>query len=245
MSGSSLLFRREAEGAKPKENGCVTIGAVETESRVAEISLLAQRHFRKAESFPVKLAELMVLHRATKARSSACNVGIFDYLDTENGARTATEIGDHCKTSLNGTRRLLDACVALDLLNRVDDDDVKFELTEDSRRYLTKRSPDALRGEIACIDMEYMLTGNLEHAVRDGSTQWPRTLGIPEGGNLFDFVYANDMFALQFLAGMHGVSNIASPILVENIDLAKFTTVCDLGGRLYHTTYFFLIYRKK
>ena len=238
MSSSSLLFRREAEG--PKENGCATIsGAVETKSRITETSSPAQRHFRKAESFPVKLAELMVLHRATKALSSACNLGMFDYLDAENCARTATEIGEHCKTSLNGTRRLLDACVALDLLNRVDDDDGKFELTEDSRRYLTKRSPDALRGEIACIDMEYMLTGNLEHAVRDGSTQWPRTLGIPEGGNLFDFVYANDMFALQFLAGMHGVSNIASPILVENIDLARFTTACDLGGRLYHTTYFF------
>lgn len=195
--------------------------------------------YQGGESFPLKLAELMILHRATKALSSACNVGVFDYLEAEKGARTAHEIGGHCKASLNGISQLLNACVALNLLNKIDGrgDQERFELTDDSRRYLTKQSPDALRGEIACIDMEYTLTGNLEHAVREGSTQWPRTLGIPEGGNLFDFVYSNEMFTLQFLAGMHGVSNVASPILVESIDLGEFTTACDLGGTFQFYTF--------
>jgi hypothetical protein len=117
------------------------------------------------------------------------------------------------------------------LLKHVVSEDVeRFELTLDSKRYLTVAAPDALRGEIACIDMEYNLTGNLEHAVRDGTTQWPRTLGLPEGGNLFDIVYSNEMFTLQFLAGMHGVSNVASPILVKGIDLSGYTKACDLGG---------------
>lgn len=199
----------------------------------------SQGYLRNGEDFPLKLAELMILHRATKALTSACNLGVFDYLEAENDARTAEEIGEHCKSSSNGIKILLDACVALNLLNRVGVEEEKFELTEDSRRYLTKQSPDALRGEIACIDMEYMLTGNLEHAVREGSTQWPRTLAIPEGGNLFDLVYSNEMFTLQFLAGMHGVSNVASQVLVENIDLSQFANVCDLGGKFGFVPTFF------
>lgn len=187
---------------------------------------------KNGASFPMKLAELMVLHRATKALATACNIGVFDYLDTSVSPQTATEIGEYCKSSVNGVTRLLQACVSLNLLKSAVVEGVeKFELTEDSKRYLTKRGPDALRGEIACIDMEYMLTGNLEHAVRDGTTQWPRTLGLPEGGNLFDFVYSNEMFTLQFLAGMHGISNVASPILVKSIDLGAYNKACDLGGK--------------
>jgi hypothetical protein len=186
---------------------------------------------KNGASFPLKLAELMVLHRATKALVTACNIGIFDYLDGAEMAKTAKEIAEHCKTSVNGTTRLLQACVSLNLLKHVVSEDVeRFELTLDSKRYLTVAAPDALRGEIACIDMEYNLTGNLEHAVRDGTTQWPRTLGLPEGGNLFDIVYSNEMFTLQFLAGMHGVSNVASPILAKGIDLSGYTKACDLGG---------------
>ena len=188
---------------------------------------------KNGASFPMKLAELMVLHRATKALATACNVGVFDYLEASETPQTAQEIGEFCKSSLNGITRLLHVCASLDLLRSVlDEGVVKFELTDDSRRYLTKKGPDALRGEIACIDMEYMLTGNLEHAVRDGTTQWPRTLGLPEGGNLFDIVYSNEMFTLQFLAGMHGVSNVASAILVRNIDLGSYKKACDLGGEL-------------
>lgn len=191
---------------------------------------------KNGASFPMRLAELMVLHRATKALSTACNIGIFDYLDSADSAKSATEIGEHCKTSVNGTSRLLHACVALDLLRTVVlNGEELFELTADSKRYLTLKGPEALRGEIACIDMEYNLTGNLEHAVRDGTTQWPRTLGLPEGGNLFDVVYSNEMFTLQFLAGMHGVSNVASPILVKSIDLSGYNRACDLGGRLINS----------
>lgn len=210
---------------------------------MAQVDETTSGYLRNGESFPLKLAELMVLHRATKALSSACNIGLFDYLDAENGARTADEISEHCKSSVNGITRLLHACVALDLLKKIGEEEEIFELTEDSQRYLTKNSPDTLRGEIACIDMEYMLTGNLEHAVRDGTTQWPRTLGIPEGGNLFDFVYANEMFTLQFLAGMHGVSNVASPILVKNINLGEFKNVCDLGGKRRFIGYVFLHFK--
>lgn len=187
---------------------------------------------KSGASFPMKLAELMVLHRATKALSTACSIGVFDYLDSEESGKTSVEIARHCKTSIHGTTRLLQACVAMDLLRSVISEGVEiFELTEDSKKYLTIKGPDALRGEIACIDMEYNLTGNLEHAVRDGKTQWPRTLGLPEGGNLFDVVYSNEMFTMQFLSGMHGVSNVASPILVRSIDLSRFTMACDLGGR--------------
>ncbi len=190
---------------------------------------------KSGASFPMKLAELMVLHRATKALTTACNIGVFDYLDSVEMARTASDIAEHCKASVNGTTRLLQACVSLNLLRSVVDEDVeKFELTQDSKKYLTMKGPDALRGEIACIDMEYNLTGNLEHAVRDGTTQWPRTLGLPEGGNLFDIVYSNEMFTLQFLAGMHGVSNAASPILVKSIDLSGYTKACDLGGTWFN-----------
>ena len=187
---------------------------------------------KNGASFPMKLAELMVLHRATKALATACNIGVFDYLDGHETPKTASEIGKHCKASTHGMTRLLQACASLNLLRSVVIEGVeKFELTEDSRRYLTMKGPEALRGEIACIDMEYNLTGNLEHAVRDGTTQWPRTLGLPEGGNLFDVVYSNEMFTMQFLSGMHGVSNVASPILVRSIDLSSYTKACDLGGK--------------
>lgn len=197
-----------------------------------------QSYFNKnVESFPIKLAELMVLHRATKALATACKMGVFDYLDGAESAKTASEISEHCKASVHGMTRLLHACVSLELLkSNCFDGMEKFELTEDSKKYLTINGPQALRGEIACIDMEYNLTGNLEHAVKDGVTQWPRTLGFPEGANLFDIVYANEMFTLQFLSGMHGVSSVASPILVKNIDLHSFQKACDLGGKMFKSS---------
>jgi hypothetical protein len=208
-----------------------SLGHAQSQNEEAQVPL---SFFNKnGASFPMKLAELMVLHRATKALATACNIGVFDYLDSDETAKSATEIAEHCKASVNGMTRLLQACVSLDLLRSVVTEGVqRFELTQDSKRHLTMKSPETLRGEIACIDMEYNLTGNLEHAVRDGTTQWPRTLGLPEGGNLFDFVYSNEMFTLQFLAGMHGVSNVASPILVRGIDLSGYTKACDLGGKV-------------
>ena len=88
---------------------------------------------KNGASFPLKLAELMVLHRATKALVTACNIGIFDYLDSSETAKAADEIAEHCKASVNGTTRLLQTCVSLNLLKSTVSEGVEqFELTEDS-----------------------------------------------------------------------------------------------------------------
>ncbi len=74
---------------------------------------------------------------------------------------------------------LLDACVALGLLEKQGD---AYVNTPDAEKYLRSDSPDTITGYINYSnDALYAMLGHLEDAVREGTPRWKQTFGI-EGG---------------------------------------------------------------
>ncbi len=126
--------------------------------------------------------------------------------------------------------RLLDACVALGLLTKQDDEYINTPLADE---YLARSSPRTLSGYIRnSNDALYRLWEHLKDAVIEGTNRWEQTFGI--GGGLFTNFFRNPEAMRDFLMGMHGFGMLSSPAVVGAFDLSRFTSMVDLGGATGH-----------
>jgi acetylserotonin O-methyltransferase len=164
---------------------------------------------------PDKILELIDAFRRSKTMFAAVKLGIFD------GARPAD-----CKA----LPRLLDACVALGLLEKRG---AEYVNTPVSDRYLRPASPDALTGYINYSnDALFPMWAHLEDAVREGAARWNQTFGV-EGG-IFAGFFRTDESKREFLKGMHGFGRLSSPAVAAAFDLSRFRRLIDLGGASGH-----------
>jgi len=164
---------------------------------------------------PDKILELIDAFRRSKTMFAAVKLGIFD------GARPA----DH--TALP---RLLDACVALGLLEQRDGEYVN---TPEADKYLRSESPDSLTGYIHYSnDALFPMWAHLEDAVREGTPRWNQTFGV-EGG-IFSGFFKTEHDKIEFLKGMHGFGRLSSPAVAAAFDLSRFHRLVDLGGASGH-----------
>jgi acetylserotonin O-methyltransferase len=148
---------------------------------------------------------------------AAVKLGIFE------GARPAD-----CKA----LPRLLDACVALGLLEQRDG---AYVNTPESDKYLRSDSPDALTGYLHYSNEAlYPMWAHLEDAVREGTPRWKQTFGV-EGG-IFSGFFRTEESKREFLKGMHGFGRITSPAVAAAFDLSRFHRLIDLGGASGHLT---------
>ena len=146
---------------------------------------------------------------------AAVELGIFD------GARPAD-----CKA----LPRLLDACVALGLLEKRDG---VYVNTPESDKYLRSDSPDSLTGYIRYSNEAlYPMWAHLEDAVREGTPRWKQTFGV-EGG-IWAGYFRTEETKRNFLKGMHGFGRISSPAVAAAFDLSRFHRMIDLGGASGH-----------
>jgi acetylserotonin N-methyltransferase len=164
---------------------------------------------------PNSILELIDAFRRSKTMFAAVKLGIFD------GARPAD-----CKE----LSRLLDACVALGLLEKRDGEYVN---APEADRYLRSDSPDTLTGYIHYSnDALYPMWAHLEDAVREGTPRWNQTFGT-EGG-IFSGFFRTEESKREFLKGMHGFGRISSPAVAAAFDLSRFHRLIDLGGASGH-----------
>jgi acetylserotonin N-methyltransferase len=164
---------------------------------------------------PALILDLIEAFRRSKSMFVATALGIFD------GARPA-----HPELP-----RLLDACVALGLLERRED---QYVNTPAADEYLRSDSPRTLAGYVRYSnEILYPMWGHLEEAVRDGSNRWEQTFGFP-AHELFSRFYATDAQRNQFLLGMHGFGQLSSSTIVRAFDLSRFQSFVDLGGGTGH-----------
>jgi acetylserotonin O-methyltransferase len=164
---------------------------------------------------PNTIVELIEAFRRSKTMFAAVALGIFD------GARPAD-----CKE----LPRLLDACVALGLLETREGE---YANTPEADRYLRTESPDSLTGYIRYSnDALYPMWAHLEDAVRDGTPRWDQTFGL-EGG-IFSGFFKTESDKIEFLKGMHGFGRISSPAVAAAFDLGRFRRLIDLGGASGH-----------
>jgi acetylserotonin N-methyltransferase len=146
---------------------------------------------------------------------AAVELGVFD------GQRPAD-----CKD----LARLLDACVALGLLEKRDD---AYVNTPEAEKFLRSDSPDTLTGYIRYSNSAlYPMWGHLEDAVREGAPRWKQTFGWD--GPIFSHFFRTPDAMREFQKGMHGFGRLSSPAVVEAFDLGRFHRLVDLGGGTGH-----------
>jgi len=126
--------------------------------------------------------------------------------------------------------RLLDACVALELLEKRDGGYVN---TPQADKYLRSDSPDSLTGYIHYSnDALYPMWAHLDDAVREGTPRWRQTFGVQ--GGIFSGFFKTEHDKREFLKGMHGFGRTCSPAVAAAFDLSRFHRLIDLGGASGH-----------
>ncbi len=159
--------------------------------------------------------DLIEAFRRSKTMFAAVELGSFD------GKRPSD-----CKE----LRRLLEACVALGLLEKRGDE---FVNTPEADKYLRSDSPDTLTGYIRYSnEVLYPMWGHLEDAVREGTHRWKQTFDLE--GPLFSHLFRTDAAMREFLMGMHGFGQLCSPAVVAAFDLTRFHHFVDIGGASGH-----------
>jgi acetylserotonin O-methyltransferase len=163
---------------------------------------------------PAPILDLIEAFRRSKTMFAAVSLGIFD------GARPQG-------AAMN---RLLEACVALGLLEKRGGDFVNTPIAEE---YLRRSSPHTLAGYIRYSNSAlYPLWAHLEDAVIEGSDRWSQTFGV--SGGLFSHFFKTEESKRDFLNGMHGFGMLSSPAVVAAFDLSRFHRLVDLGGGTGH-----------
>lgn len=164
---------------------------------------------------PARVLDLIEAFRRSKTLFAAVQLGIF------NGERPQGLAVD----------RLLDACVALGLLER---HGAAYRNTPVANAYLCRSNPHTLSGYIRYSDAAlYPLWAHLDAAIVQGSNRWQQTFG-GERRELFAHFFATEQLKRDFFAGMHGMGMLSSPAIAAAFDLTPFRRFVDLGGGTGH-----------
>lgn len=159
--------------------------------------------------------DLIEAFRRSKTMFAAVELGIFD----DRRPADCKELG-----------RLLDACVALGLLDKQAD---RYVNTSIADKYLRSDSPDTLTGYIRYSNSAlYPMWGHLEDAVREGTHRWKQTFDLD--GPIFSHFFRTEDAMRDFQRGMQGFGRITSPAVVAAFDLSRFHRLVDLGGGSGH-----------
>ncbi len=164
---------------------------------------------------PNTVLDLIEAFRRSKTMFAAVELGIFD------GKRPA---------EYQELSRLLEACVALGLLVK---EEGKYVNTAEADKYLRSDSPDTMSGYVRYSNHAlYPMWAHLEDALKEGTHRWTQTFGLE--GPLFSHFFRTDEAMREFLQGMHGFGQLASPAVVTAFDLSRFRHFVDLGGASGH-----------
>jgi hypothetical protein len=145
---------------------------------------------------------------------AACRVGVFDALTEPTGA---AELAKRLDLSERGALALLDACVALDLLEKKED---AYVNTPTGERYLTSGSPESLLVTLELQANTYPMWMNLSESVKKGQPTIP-----PK-----DLLGGDQELTRQFVVGMHQRALGIAESLVNVIDLSGCRLLADIGG---------------
>jgi acetylserotonin N-methyltransferase len=177
---------------------------------------------------PGPVIDLMHAFRRSQTMFTAVSLGIFDLL--ESGGQSAETLALDTHTDLPALRRLLDGCVGIGLLEKLDG---LYANTAVAGEYLRKRSPNTLAGYILYSkDVLYPMWGHLDDALREGTPRWNQTFALD--GGIFSGFFRTPQARHEFLLGMHGFGQLSSPSVVRVFNLGRFRRMVDLGGGTGH-----------
>nr|AMK49335.1 hydroxyindole-O-methyltransferase [Labeo catla] len=184
------------------------------------------------EPYPRKILQYMEGFLVSKTLFCACELGVFEQLHESQRPLSVSELAGSLGCSEDGTERLLNACVSLELLNADTDTHgtVFYSNTEMSSVFLTKSSPTSLFHSIEYSSRTiYLCWHYLNDAVREGKNQYEKAFGV-NSKDLFEALYRSDEEMVKFMHLMNSIWNICGRDVVTAFDLSPFRCICDLGG---------------
>ena len=190
------------------------------------------KKFQVPSPIPEKLYRLIDGFRLSKALFAACELEVFDKLRSASSPQSADDITTALSSDVDATTRLMDTLVAMELLEKFKQGNQWFySNSEMATKFLTKDSPDSHLDMIALINKTtYPMFGNLETAVREGTTQLKRKFGMSTEESFVN-LYNTEEAKLRFLGAMHCNSRYGSYAAAKAIDLSAYRSCCDLGGK--------------
>ncbi|XP_053562403.1 probable bifunctional dTTP/UTP pyrophosphatase/methyltransferase protein isoform X2 [Bombina bombina] len=182
---------------------------------------------------PSKILQLLDGFKASKTLFVASKLKVFDEIK-DKGALTAAEIAEKINASLCGTERLLDACVALGLLDKTHQ---VYHNTQLANAYLVSDADLSMHAYILHSDDNvWPHFTHLESAVKEGKNQHHRAIGTKTDNVFQNAYYHNPEVKERFMAAMHCMLKITARDIATAFDLSKYNSACDLGctGALAH-----------
>jgi predicted O-methyltransferase YrrM len=163
-----------------------------------------------------QLIQIAMGYSRAQVLFTAHRCGVFDFL-ARNGARTATEVADHCKTAPRQTAHLLNACAPLGLLKK---DGEHYQNTPLAAAYLVPSSSSYMGEWLNLWAIWYRRWADLEQTVRSGRP-------IQESA---DHLGGDADYTRNFIMAMHQYARGPGKEIVRHVDLSGRRRLLDVGG---------------
>lgn len=183
----------------------------------------------QAQQDPGNIMQTATAFWASKVLLTAVEFDLFSTLD--DGAMTASQLGDALGLHPRGTYDFFDALVALKFLDRVGDGpDGKYKNTAETAAFLNKKSPSYIGGLPEMLNSRlFGFWNDLGTALKTGK---PQNEIKHTGKPMFEELYSNEARLGEFLDAMTGFQAANFQLLAEKFDFGKYNTVGDVGGAL-------------
>ncbi|XP_072900289.1 probable bifunctional dTTP/UTP pyrophosphatase/methyltransferase protein isoform X1 [Hemitrygon akajei] len=171
-----------------------------------------------------KVADLVDGFKASKVLFTATKLKVFDILSLQ-GSLEASDIAQRLKAAVDGTERLLDACVSLGLLDKTPGTSPLYKNTKFANTFLVSGAANSMSDYILYNnDYIWPLFSHLDTAIKEGPGQ---CLSAP-GGKAED-LFQNSEQMLSLMSAINNVVKVVGKDIVRAFDLSSFKTACDLG----------------
>jgi SAM-dependent methyltransferase len=162
---------------------------------------------------PREIREVVTAYQKSRIVLTAYELDVFTFIGEQSCK--AESVSDALKLNKNATERLLNALVALNLLEKKND---VFRNSGDSLKYLSKKSPDYMGG--------LMHSNHLWHT-------WSHLTDVVRTGFAAHNAEINDRgedWLEAFIHAMHDRGKKQAPAQISKIDLQNVASVLDVGG---------------
>ncbi|KAG8450583.1 hypothetical protein GDO86_003014 [Hymenochirus boettgeri] len=204
-------------------NDCLEQG--QTDTAVLQNGIMEESS--KSAQLPSNIIQLLDGFKASKTLFAASKLKVFDKLKDKRALK-AIEIANKINASLCGTERLLDACVALGLLEKTHQ---VYSNTELANTYLVSDSEFSVHGfVIYSNDRLWTRYSNLENALKEGTCKNQKNLENKPQATNCGVCQCSSALKQHFMEAMHGMMRVTSKAVATAFDLSRYSCACDLGG---------------
>ncbi len=162
---------------------------------------------------PLELRETVMAFQKSRIILTAYQLDIFTFIDEKS--HHSETISKSLQLNKNATERLLNALVALKLLNKNNEN---FSNTKDSLMFLSRNSPAYLAG--------FMHSNHLWNT-------WSHLTDVVKTGNIEQDLEMNERgeeWFEAFINAMHDRGKKQAPAQISKIDLINVESILDVGG---------------